>query len=389
MIRSACLSFLLGVAILLAGCSSGGGNPAPSTVAQAASPTKLDLLPGMPPVADPNDIYSEDHVGKISPTIAHYPSLIYVPCGGDDMVDIIDPKTYKVIRSYNVNPKKTHHAEPQHVVPSWDLKTLWATNDLNDTLTKFDPSTGEMKETIPVDDPYNMYYTPDGKYAMVVCERKKWFDFRDPQTMELKHRLPVPCKGVDHVDFSADGQYFIASCEFSSELLKVDVANRKVLGTLAVNKGGMPQDVKTSPDGKVFYVADMMADGVYLVDGEKFQRIGFLPTGKGAHGLYASRDSKVLYVSNRGEASVSVIDFATRKVIRKWKFADKGSPDMGGVSADGKIFWLAGRYDHEVYAIDTSDGHLIARIPTHKGPHGLCVYPQPGRYSLGHTGVFR
>ena len=29
------------------------------------------------------------------------------------------------------------------------------------------------------------------------------------------------------------------------------------------------------------------------------------------------------------------------------------------------------------------------RIPVGSGPHGLAVYPQPGRYSLGHTGVFR
>ena len=62
---------------------------------------------------------------------------------------------------------------------------------------------------------------------------------------------------------------------------------------------------------------------------------------------------------------------------------------MGGVSADGKTLWLSGRYNSEVYAIDTRDGKLLARIPVGKGPHGLCVYPQPGRYSLGHTGVFR
>ncbi len=62
---------------------------------------------------------------------------------------------------------------------------------------------------------------------------------------------------------------------------------------------------------------------------------------------------------------------------------------MGGVSADGKVLWLSGRYDSEVYAIDTDDGHLLARIPVGQGPHGLCVYPQPGRYSLGHTGILR
>ena len=84
-----------------------------------------------------------------------------------------------------------------------------------------------------------------------------------------------------------------------------------------------------------------------------------------------------------------MIDFASRSVAHKWVLPKHGSPDMGGVSSDGTVLWLAGRYDKEVYAIDTADGRLIARIPVGKGPHGLCVYPQPGRYSLGHTGVFR
>jgi DNA-binding beta-propeller fold protein YncE len=133
----------------------------------------------------------------------------------------------------------------------------------------------------------------------------------------------------------------------------------------------------------------MKAGGVHLVDGENLRQIGFVPTGKGTHGLYVSRDSRLLYVSNRGEGSVSVIDFATRNVIRKWQLPGKASPDMGGVSADGKVLWLSGRFNSEVYAIDTSDGKLLARIPVGREPHGLCVYPQPGRYSLGHTGIFR
>jgi len=76
-------------------------------------------------------------------------------------------------------------------------------------------------------------------------------------------------------------------------------------------------------------------------------------------------------------------------VDQKWTLPGGGSPDMGGVSADGKVLWLSGRYHKEVYAIDTGSGKLLARIPVGKGPHGLCVYPQPGRYSLGHTGNFR
>jgi DNA-binding beta-propeller fold protein YncE len=151
----------------------------------------------------------------------------------------------------------------------------------------------------------------------------------------------------------------------------------------------MPQDVKLSPDGRTFYVADMMSGGVWEIGANNLRRRVLLHTGRGAHGLYVSRDSRYLYVSNRGEGSVSLVSFARRRVVRKWRLPGGGSPDMGGVSADGKVLWLTGRYDGEVYAINTRTGRLIRRIRVGSGPHGLCVYPQPGRYSLGHTGVFR
>jgi YVTN family beta-propeller protein len=193
------------------------------------------------------------------------------------------------------------------------------------------------------------------------------------------------------MDFSADETYLIASCEFSGQLVKVNVKTQRVVGALTLPDGpnGMPQDVKLSPDGKVFYVADMHANGLWKIDGRRFKVIGFIPTGRGVHGLYPSRDAKYLYATNRGEGSVSVISFRTQKVVRKWRIPGGGSPDMGGVSADGKVLWVSGRYNGVVYALSTRNGKQLARIPVGSGPHGLCVWPQPGRYSLGHTGILR
>jgi YVTN family beta-propeller protein len=363
---------------------AGNARAARAAKKDAAPATPMAMpLPGMPPVVNPRDIYSADIAGDLSPTVKDYPSRVYVPNSGSNTVDVIDPATYKIIGHFRVG------RQPQHVTPSYDLKTLWVLNDLGDSVTSIDPATGKKGKTIRVEDPYNMYYTPDGRFAIVVAERKERLDFVDPQTMKLEHALPVPCRGVDHMDFDADGRYLIASCEFSGTLVKVDVENQSVIGELKLPRPGMPQDVKLSPDGSIFYVADMEAGGVYEVDGDAFKDIGFIPTGKGAHGLYVSRDSRVLYVSNRGEGSVSLLDFAQRRVVAKWELPGGGSPDMGGVSADGKILWLSGRYNRVVYAIDTENGRLLARIKVGKSPHGLCVYPQPGRYSLGHTGIFR
>jgi YVTN family beta-propeller protein len=392
-VTRATAAIVLSVAAL-ASCGGGSSKPAaPRTAEQtSSSPASGVRQPAgggvphaghVPPALDPADVYAADRAGDLSPTVRHDPARIYVPNSQSNTVDVIDPATFRVVGHF------TTGALPQHVTPSWDLKTLWVANDEGNSLTPVDPRTGRPGRPVPVTDPYNLYFTPDGRYAIVVAERLQRLDFRDAHTMRLTHSLAVPCQGVDHLDFTASGRFLLASCEFGGRMVVVDVRSQLVVRSIPLRDGGMPQDVKLSPDGRVFYVADMASNGVWLVDADRFRRIGFVPTGRGAHGLYASRDSRRLYVSNRGEGSISVVSFRTRRPVRKWRLPGGGSPDMGGVSADGRVLWLSGRYNGEVYAINTRSGRLIRRIQVGAGPHGLCVFPQPGRYSLGHTGVFR
>lgn len=390
------------VAGLLAGCSSGSpsrpsdpaASPAavsgavvstPSSRPGAASsgPAAARLLPGMPAPLSPRDVWAADRPGMLSPVVRQMPARVYVPNTMSDTVTVIDPATYRVVATVRVG------REPQHVVPSWDLRTLWVNNDKGNSLTPIDPRTGRAGRPVSVHDPYNLYFTPDGRHAVVMASADHELVFRDPHTMAVQKAVPVGCAGVNHADFTADGARFLVSCEFSADLLEVDTARMQVVAQQHLPGGGMPQDVKLSTDGRTFYVADMMRDGVWLVDAGTFRVRGLLRTGKGAHGLYVSRDSRTLYVTNRGEGTISLLDMATGTVRRTWRIPGGGSPDMGGISADGTVLWLSGRYDGVVYAIRTSDGRLLARIRVGSGPHGLCVYPQPGRYSLGHTGVFR
>ncbi|HET6369449.1 MAG TPA: YncE family protein [Pseudomonadales bacterium] len=363
----------------------------------AAAGRAAEPLPGMPPVVDPTNLYSETQAGRMSPAVAGALPRVYVPNRTSNDVYVIDPATLKVVDRFKVG------INPQHIVPSWDLKTLWVTNNAegrtDGSLTPIDPTTGKPGKAIAVDDPYNMYFTPDGKSAVIVAEALKRLDFRDPHTMAMQWSLPTPdCAGINHADFSLDGRFVIFTCEYQGSLVKIDLVGRKVLGYLKLSKGRMPQDVRAAPDGRIFYVAELQSGGVFLVDGETFTEVGFIATGVGSHGLYPSRDAKKLYVINRGTArvygppkgkgSVAVIDFATRKIEATWVIPGGGSPDMGNVSADGKQLWLSGRYDDVVYVIDTTSGE-VRRIPAGKEPHGLTVWPQPGRYSLGHTGNMR
>lgn len=327
---------------------------------------------------DPENVYAAT-TGTLAPSVAHVTPRVYVPNSDEGTVSVIDPTTYKVVSTFRVGKN------PQHIGPSWDLSTLFVSNDLGNSLTPIDPITGTPGTAIDVADPYNLYFTPDGRSAIVVAERMHRLDFRDPHNWQLQYSIQIPHKGANHLDFTADGETLLLSCEFSGWLVKINLPTRSITGQLEVK--GQPIDVKLSPDGKVFYVANMDRGGVSVIDATAMAETSFIPTGMGAHGVYPSRDATKLYVSNRAANSVSVIDFATRTVTATWPF--HGTPDMGGVSADGKELWLSGRYSSEVYVLDTTTGALTHRIPVGRGPHGLTFFPQPGRYSLGHTGNYR
>jgi len=391
--------------------------PAPAPVVKAPA---VATVPGMPPVVVAQNLYSEIGPAHLSAAVRGDLERVYVPNLRSNDVSVIDPATMKVVDRFKVG------ASPQHVIPSWDLRTLWVANNAErkntGSLTPIDPATGKPGANVPVDDPYNMYFTPDGKSAIVVAEAHRRLDFRDPHTMAMQYAIDVPqCGGINHAEFSIDGRYALFTCEFDGAIAKIDLAGRKVLGYLKLNmpatrvregadprgpdateictaRKGMPQDVRISPDGKRFYVADMKADGVHVVDGRLFKQVGFIPSGPGTHGLYPSRDGKFLYITNRGThrihgkrkgpGSVDVLEFASEKIVAHWAIPNGGSPDMGNVSADGKSLWLAGRFDDVVYRIDTGSGD-VRQVKVGGEPHGLTVWPQPGRYSLGHTGNLR
>lgn len=356
----------------------------------------------------PESTYAHTGAGMLSPTVADHLPRVYVPNEVSGTVTVIDPATFEVIDSYPTG------FIPQHVVPAHDLETLYVLNNSGNTITPIDPTTGKPGESIPVDDPYNLYFLPDGSEALIVAEAQQRLDFVDPHTFAVNSSIQTDCAGINHLDFAPDGSYLVASCEFDGRVIKVDLNARQVVASFAIDMSAsgktdpiksiaQPQDVRLSPDGSTFYIADLITDGVYLVDPATFTQVGFIPTGVAAHGLYPSRDGTQLYVINRGtnaipppgsfkgqaQGSVTVVDFATNEVVDQWPVPGAGSPDMGNVTADGRQLWVAGRYDAEVYVFDTSNGELLARIPVGENPHGLTVWPQPGRYSLGHTGNMR
>ncbi|MBA3424006.1 MAG: beta-propeller fold lactonase family protein [Rubrobacter sp.] len=325
------------------------------------------------------NVYAATINPEVKESLAGLPEKVYIPNIVDGTIHVVDPKTFEIIDYYTVENL------PYHITPSWDMSQLLVNNEESSTFTVIDPETGRPSGTISAPFPYNFYYTPDGETAIVVVERLQMLEFRDTETWELQGSTYIPWPGVDHLDFSADGSYLLASSEWSGVVSKVDVEKMELVDYAEV--GGLPIDVKLSPDGEVFYVANQGTMGVSVIDPETMEEIDFIPTGLGAHGLQISRDTKDLYVSNRLEGTVSVIDMETNKVTDTW--VTGGSPDMFQISPDGKQLWVSGRYDGAVYVLDTDSGEILSTIFTGVQPHGLVYFPNPGRYSLGHNGVYR
>lgn len=393
----------------LVGLSACGKTSAPTTgptaltthptvkVTPTCGPQFDNPLPGMPPVIDCN-VYAAAGAGMVSPSIAHDPALVYVPDSYGTKVTVISQRTRRIVDTFQTGFLS------QHVVPSYDLKTLWVNASAANQFVPIDPATGRPGTAIRETRPYNLYFTPDGKQAVVMVEQHDIIRFANPHTFAPIDDVQVPsCKGPNHADFSANGRFFVVSCEFSGVLVKIDTLSHKVLGTLTLparpivanaDPGtmgmSMPQDVRLSPDGTTFYIADMGTNQVVRVDAMRFRIVGAIGMPKNPHGIYFSRNTRLMYVSDRGAGEVSVIDWADNKIVATWVIPGGGSPDMGGVSADGKYLWLSGRYDGVVYVFNTVTGKLVAKIPVpESSPHGLAVWPQPGRYSLGHTGNMR
>jgi YVTN family beta-propeller protein len=380
--RAAVILVALGLAV--SACSTGKGHatgPSAPTKPSSKRPSRASSTP--PPASSSpaftGNVYAAATGGILS-RLRSIPARVYVPNSIGNTVSVVDPATFKVIDSYRVG------IEPQHVTPSRDMRWLYVDQGNTGDLTVIDPRTGKIARIIPnVTDPYNLYFTPDGTKAVVVAEDNKRLDFRDPQTFKLLKSVTVPWPGVDHLDFTADGRYLLASTEYSGMVVKVDTVAMKLVAHLHV--GGKPIDVRLSPDGSVFFVANQGLSGVSVIDPVSMKQVKFIRTGVGAHGFAVSRDARVFFLSNRIAGTITVLDPFKRRVIKTWKVG--GSPDMMQVSPDGSQLWFSNRFDGYVTVINTKTGAIIAKIRTGASPHGLCYFPQPGNISLGHNGVYR
>jgi len=326
------------------------------------------------------NVYASTIAGKVLPKLAGLKPLVYVPNSGARTVDVIDPSTMKIVDSFGVG------SVPHHVFPAFDMSTLYVGNTASNTLTQIDIHSHRPVRTIAVTDPYNLYWPwVGGVKAMVVAERFNRIDFRDPVTFKLIKSVPVAWRGIDHGDFTADGRYWLGSTEYAGVVIKIDVVAMKLVDYVRV--GGLPIDLRLSPDGTKMFVANQGTNGVTVLDPKTLKVEKFIRTGAGAHGFQISRDTKRIYIGNRRGGTISVIDIATLRVVRTWHVG--GSPDMMQLNWAGTRLWVSNRNNASVSVIDTRTGAVIKTLHTGDQAHGLTFFPSPGARCTGHNGVYR
>jgi len=393
MSRSRAVGALLMAGVIVAGCSAAARSATPVASGTESGDVSPRLAPSLAPAPEPTPtptppggIYAGPVSGNMDPSIANLPLRVYVPNETTNDVTVIDPETLEIVDRFAVGKA------PEHITPSWDLQTLYVNNMNGATLTVIDPRTQKPVDTRSVPFPYNLYYTPDGTKAIVVADylgasmvADNGLYFYNRETWELLKFVNVPWPGVNHLDFSADGSFLLVSCESTGFVVKVDTRAMTIDGAFEV--GGSPLDVRLAPAGDVFFVGNQGTNGVDIIDAATMQRAGFIPTGRGAHGLAFSRDVTRLFVTNRTAGTISVIDVATRQVVDTW--AVGGSPDMAAVSPDGRQLWVSNRFHGTVEVLDAETGETIKVFETGGNPHGLTFWPQPGSISLGHNGNMR
>lgn len=267
-------------------------------------------------------------------------------------VDVINATTLNVVSTLRVG------RYPHHVTPSWNMRRLYVNDMESDRLDVINPFTRRRSGTVATPARYNLYFTPDGSKAIVIAEPLNRIDFYRRSDWTLLRRLSIPSAGVDHGDFTADGNKLVVGTEFDGWLFKINVRTMRITDRLYV--GGKPSTSSCPPMAPSSNVANQGRGGASIVEARTLREIRFLRTGSGAHGMAVRRDGKGLYVSNRRAGTISVIDFATRSVVATWNVG--GSPDMLSVSIDGGQLWASNRWHRNVSVINTANGHVIRRI---------------------------
>ncbi|MBB2155591.1 PQQ-binding-like beta-propeller repeat protein [Gluconacetobacter diazotrophicus] len=283
--------------------------------------------------------------------------LAFVLNSADATISEFDIDTHQEVRRVPVL------REPHHTAPTPDGKYLLVGDTSGNMLFFLDAVTGARVKEITLSDPYQMQFSPDGKFFTIAGLARNQVDIYDASDFHLLHRLHADAM-PSHMNYAPDSSVVYVSLQDTGKLMAIETATGNVLWTTDV--GSTPAGVLWH-NGKIL-VGVMGTDYVAVVnpaDGHIDRRIEMAP---GPHNLFISPDHKNLYVTCRASGIIERLDWDTMNVVQSYHVA--GGPDDIVFAPDGKM-WATLRWRQHVAIIDPNSGEIVDTIRTGRSPHGI------------------
>jgi len=177
---------------------------------------------------------------------------------------------------------------------------------------------------------------------------------QSPSMHEAGYKTPV-CLAV-----SADGRRLLATARDAHALVVVDLGSRTAAaaapvgteldggvawaarqGLQEVPVGEEPEGLALSPDGKTIYVANRWEDTVSIIDAATLKETDRLPVGDDPCGLCTDASGRALYVANCSSNDISIINLDRKTEIKR--LAAGRQPYAMELGPDGETIWVTNR----------------------------------------------
>jgi YVTN family beta-propeller protein len=287
---------------------------------------------------------------------------------GEASVSLIDMDTKAVYKTFAVGK------EPHHLMITPDQKSVLVANAASDDVVFLDPKTGSIQSRLPnIIDPYHIGYSPDKKWFVAAGNRLDRVDIYSAKNQELKMvKIVLAAKTPSHIAFTRDSKLTFVTLQDSNELIAIDLASQEIVWRMPIGK--MPAGVWMTPGDKHLLIGLTGSDLVQVVDWRQQKIVKEIKTGKGAHNFRPLGDKRHIFLTNRVDSTISIIDMDKLEKVADIKGLPAG-PDCMDVTADGKELWVTFRFAKKVGIIDIASRKLVSTIPVGKSPHGIFFHP--------------
>ena len=278
--------------------------------------------------------------------------------------------------------------------------TLLVLAKSDNTVAVVDPATLQVLARIPAGpDPHEIIASDDGKLAYISNYGGSDSTLNTNSVVDLVARKPLPAidlgalRSTHGLAFAGGKLYFTA--ETNKVIGRYDPATQRVdwvLGTgqdrthmIAVSKS-LDRIVTSNVNSATISIIEQASppSGGFNPPGGPRQtwEVTNVPAGRGAEGFDISPDGKEIWAANAHDATVTVIDAATRKATETFPIPVKGANRLK-FTPDGKGVLISGlgarQGDSSLVVIDAATHKEVKQLNLGGGAAGILMAPDGSR----------